>query len=220
MGEMVGSTSPGPDHRRPYWVVGLALLALVVGVLAFAFFLNQHLGSRAGVAPLSTGTPTKGSTRPAQQKGHPTATTAATAVATATPASTPLPITPLTPRQQVEQAYHRYWQDYSHALFTLDTSHMGDVATGTELKRVQAEVAALQQRNRAVHVSVSHSALVVSIKGDKATVYDEQHDRSFLINPITKEPHNGSVQPFLEKDIYSMQKIHGTWKVVKSLRQR
>jgi CYTH domain-containing protein len=97
---------------------------------------------------------------------------------------------------------------------------MSDVATGNELRRVQAEVAALQQRHRAVRVRVSHSALIVSIKGDRATVYDEQHDRSFLINPVTKEPHNGSVPPFLEKDIYYLQKVDGTWKIVKSLRQR
>jgi hypothetical protein len=120
----------------------------------------------------------------------------------------------------VERAYYRYWRDYSQALFTLDTSHMSDVAAGAELKRVQAEVADLRQGNYAVHVRVSHSALIVSIKGDTATVYDDQRDSSFLINPVTKEPHNGSVQPYPEKDIYYLRKMNGNWKVVKSLRQR
>jgi hypothetical protein len=67
---------------------------------------------------------------------------------------------------------------------------------------------------------VSHSALIVSIKGSTATVYDDQRDSSFLINPATKEPHNGSVQPYSEKDIYYLRKMNGNWKVVKSLRQR
>ena len=93
-------------------------------------------------------------------------------------------------------------------------------AAGDELKRVQAEVADLRQRNRAVHVRVSHSALIVSIKGNMATVYDDQRDSSFLINPVTNEPHNGSVQPYPEKDIYYLRKMNGDWKVVKSLRQR
>jgi len=117
------------------------------------------------------------------------------------------------------QAYHRYWQDYSQALYTLDTSHMGSVATGAELRRVQAEVAGFRRRTRAVHVRVTHSALIVSIKGDSATVYDEIHNRSFTIDPVTKQPPQGSNQVDVEKDIYFFKNIHGIWKVTKSLRE-
>lgn len=217
MGQTTSSTSGGSDGRRPYGKVGLALLALVVALVVAAFYLDRHLRPSVGVsaAPTPTGAPSN----PTPGTVPPTA--GATAVTTtATPTTTVAPGPTPTPRQQVERAYYRYWQDYSHALFTLATSRMRDVAAGGELKRVQAEVSDLRQRNRAVHVRVSHSALIVSIKGNTATVYDDQRDSSFLINPVTKEPHNGSVQPYPEKDIYYLRKMNGNWKVVKSLRQR
>ena len=217
MEETTSSTSGGSDGRRPYGKVGLALLGLVVALVVAAFFLDRHLRPSVGISAAPTSTPAP--SKPTPRIASPTA--GATAVITsATPAATVAPGSTLTPRQQVEQAYYRYWRDYSQALFTLDTSHMGDVAAGDEVKRVQAEVADLRQRNRAVHVRVSHSALIVTIKDDTATLYDDQRDSSFLINPVTKEPHNGSVQPYPEKDIYYLQKMNGTWKVVKSLRQR
>jgi hypothetical protein len=119
----------------------------------------------------------------------------------------------------VAQAYHRYWRAYSQALYTLDTSHMIEVATDGELRQVQEQVLGLRREHLAVHVLASHHVRIVSIKGSKATLYDEIHNRSFTINPVTKQPPHGSNQVDLEKDIYYLQKIHGTWKVVKSLRQ-
>lgn len=217
MGQTTSSTSGPSDGRRPYGKVGLALLALVVALVVAAFYLDRHLRPSVGIS--APPTPTGAPSNPTPRTAPPTA--GATAVPTsATPTATVAPGPTVTPRQQLEQAYYRYWRDYSQALFTLDTSRMSDVAAGDELKRVQAEVADLRQRNHAVHVRVSHSALIVSIKGDTATVYDDQRDSSFLINPVTKEPHKGSVQPYPEKDIYYLRKMNGNWKVVKSLRQR
>ena len=211
------------SHRSPsYWKVGLALLALVVVLLVGAFLLNHQLRPRVGVAPAATisGTtphPTSG------LRGRTSTSTAQPAIATATstrvgPTARPTP-TP-TPRQALMQAYHRYWQNYTQALYTLDPSHMGEVATGAELRRVQAEVAGFRRRNDAVRVRVTHHALIVSIKGDTATIYDEVLNRSFLIDPITKQPPHGSNQADLEKNIYSLKKIDGAWKVTKVLRQK
>ncbi|HZU12177.1 MAG TPA: hypothetical protein VFB58_04995 [Chloroflexota bacterium] len=216
-------TTAGPDRqserRPPYWAVGLALLGVIVVVLAVAFLLNEHLRPHVGIQPL-THAPGKGSPTVTLHPGasgtvtpQPTASPAPTTVATMAP--TPV----LTPRQQVIQAYYRYWRAYSQTLYTLNTSPMGAVAAGSELTQVQSQVASLRQQRRAVHVVVIHHALIVSVKGNKATVYDEIRNRSFTINPVTKQPPHGSNLADLEKDIYFLQKIHGSWKVVKSLRQ-
>jgi len=216
MDETTGSGRQS-EGRPSYWVVGLWLLGIIVVVLVGAFLLDEHLRPHVGIKPL---THTPGSPTVSRQSG---ASGTVTPQATVSPAPTSVatvPPTPvLTPRQQVIQAYHRYWQAYSQTLYTLNTSSMDTVAAGSELTQVQAQVAGLRQQKRAVHVVVSHHSLIVSVKGNKATVYDEIRNRSFTINPVTKQPPHGSNQADLEKDIYSLQKIHGSWKVVKSLRQ-
>lgn len=218
MGERTGPRRQ-PERRPAYWAVGLTLLGVIVVVVVGAFVLDKHLRPHVGIEPL-THTPGKGSPTATRRSGAsgavtPPATVSPTPTTVATVAPTPV----LTPRQQVIQAYHRYWQAYSQTLYTLNTSPMDGVAAGGELTQVQSQVASLRQQRRAVHVVVSHHALIVSVKENRATVYDEIHNRSFTINPVTKQPPHGSSQADLEKDIYFLQKIHGSWKVVKSLRQ-
>lgn len=223
VGDAMDETGARTDgtEPRPFWAIGLALLALVLVLLAGAFLLTRHFTSHVGIEPTAH-RPGKTIPSPATHRsGGAPATTSPTAATTATPAPTAQATPTLSPRQQVTQAYHRYWQTYSQALYTLDTSRMDTVATDSELKRVQAEVAGFRREGRAVHVRVTHDAVIVSLKGDAATVYDEQHDRSFLIDPVTKGPHVGPNSPaHLEKDIYYFKKVHGVWKVVKSLRQQ
>lgn len=213
------TTGPGrqPQRRPAYWVVGLALLGVIAVVLVAAFLLNGHLRPHVGIQPLThtPGSPTVSRLTGASATGTPQATISPTPTSVATVSPTPV----LTPRQQVIQAYHRYWRAYGQTLYTLNTSPMDGVAAGSELTQVQSQVASLRQQRRAVHVVVSHHALIVSVKGNNATVYDEIRNRSFTINPVTKQPPHGSNQADLEKDIYFLQKIHGRWKVVKSLRQ-
>lgn len=223
MHKMTTDTGAQSSRNPSYWKVGGALLGLVVVVLAGAFLLNQKLQPQVDVAPAATVVRTI-TPHPASSEHHaqtPRATIqpaiAVTSSAKISPTVRPSP-TP-TPRRALMQAYHRYWQSYSQALYTLDTSHMSGVAVGAELRRVQAEVAGFRQRNRAVHVRATHSALIVSVKGDSAIVYDEIHNRSFTIDPVTKQPPQGSNQVDIEKDIYYFKRISGTWKVTKSLRE-
>lgn len=219
MDEMTTGADRQSQHRFHFWAVGLALLGIVVVVLAAAFLLNRQLRSPVGIQPL-VGTPAKNSATPGGHTGGSAAPTPRSTLATA-PTSVPTaPPTPsLSPRQQVVQAYHRYWQDYSQALYTLNTSHMNGVATDGELRRVAAEVTGFRQRGYAVRVRVTHHALIVSVKGIRATIYDEVLNRSYAVDPVTKKPGRGSSQADREKNIYFLQKIHGVWKVTKVLRQ-
>jgi hypothetical protein len=128
---------------------------------------------------------------------------------------------PSTPQleEEVEQAYRRYWDLYSEALYTLDTSRVGQVAANEELRRIEEEVSGFRAQARAVRADVSHSYLIVDVTDAGATVYDEITDRSFLIDPATKEPSQGPGTAHLVKDIYYFRKVDGAWKVTRSLRQ-
>jgi hypothetical protein len=213
--------NPRSESRTPYWLVGLALLAVVVILLVAAFLLNEHLRSNVGVQPLTPSSSKKGGSPPKNQSGTalpPRAfpTPAVTRSPTLTPRPTPTP----TARQQVTQAYYRYWRGYNQALYTLDTSLVGQVAADGELHRIEAEVAGFRRQNYAVRVRVTHHALIVSVKGDTATIYDEVLNRSFAIDPVTKQPGQGSNRADRERNIYTLKRIGGVWKVTELLRQQ
>ncbi len=217
MGKTTAGLDPQSGHRRPFWVIGLILLGVVVVVLAGAFVMSHHFRLHVGIEPAAR-TPVRSSSPRGANTGVGSPATAQSTVSV-TPASVPTvqPTPTLSPRQQVMQVYHHYWRDYRQALYTLTSSQMSNVATGDELRQVEAQVVSLHRDNRAVRTRVTHHALVVSIRGDKATVYDEILNRSFTIDPVTKQPPQGSNRADLEKDIYFFQRIYGKWKVVKSV---
>jgi len=217
MGKTTAGLNPEAGHRRPFWVVGLLLLGVVVVILAGAFVVSHHVRSRVGIES-GARTPMRSSSPRGANTGVGTPATAQSTVS-ATPTSLPSvqPTATLSPRQQVMQAYHHYWRDYRQALYTLISSQMSNVATGDELRQVQEQVVSLRRDNHAVRTRVTHHALVVSIRGDKATVYDEILNRSFTIDPVTKQPPQESNRADLEKNIYFFQRVQGKWKVVKSV---
>ena len=207
-----GISEPG----RPYWLVGLALLGLVLAILGVAFILDRQLRPRVEVQPVGAVVEEKPaplvSAEPerAQTPTPPSAVPAAVAV---TPAADPRLL------QEIEDAYRRYWEVYSDALFNLDTSRLPEVATEDELRRMREEVEDFRRRNRAVRAVVTHSYLVVDVTASEAKVYDEIRDSSFLIDPMTKQPPQGPDAGQLSKDIFFLKKVDGTWKVTRSLRQ-
>ncbi len=219
MGKTTVGINPQPGHRRPFWVVGLLLLGAVVVVLVFAFVSSHHFRSHVGIES-GARTPVRSSSPRGANTGVGSPATAQSTVS-ATPTSVPTvqPTPTLSPRQQVMQAYHHYWRDYRQALYTLTTSHMSRAAAGNELQRVESEVAGFKKRGYAVRVRVTHHALIVSITGDTAMVYDEVLNRSYAVDPVSKQPGQGSSQADREKNVYSLQKFHGVWKVTKVLRQ-
>jgi hypothetical protein len=207
-----GVSEPG----RPYWLVGLALLGLVLTILGVAFILDRQLRPRVEMQPVAAEIGEEPSAlvaaegRPGQT---PTPPSAAPAAVAATPTADPRLL------QEIEDAYRRYWEVYSDALFNLDTSRLLEVATDDELRRMREEVEDFRRRNRAVRAVVTHSYLVVDVTASEAKVYDEIRDSSSLIDPVTKQPPQGPDAGQLSKDIFFLRKVDGTWKVIRSLRQ-
>jgi len=219
MGKTTAGINPQSKHRRPFWVIGLILLGVVLVILAGAFVVSHHFRSHVGIES-GARTPVRSSSTPGAYMGGGAAATAQSTVS-ATPTSVPTvqPTPTLSPRQQVMQAYHHYWRDYRQALYTLTTFRLSRVAAGNELQRLESEVAGFKKRGYAVRVRVTHHALIVSITGDTATVYDEVLNRSYAVDLVTKQPGQGSSQADREKNMYSLQQFQGVWKVTKVLRQ-
>ncbi|HZS01044.1 MAG TPA: hypothetical protein VFE37_20160 [Chloroflexota bacterium] len=210
-----------PPPARSYWPIGFALLALVLAVLGAAFVLDRQLRPRVDVQPAVPAA--------AEAVDSVAPTQAPTAVRSAPPAAPPPSaegsVTPGRladdPRlvQEIEDAYRRYWEVYSAALFNLDTSRLAEVAADDELRRLREEIEDFRRRNRAVRAVVTHDYLVVDVTATEATIYDEIRDSSFLIDPVTKNPPQAPDPRHLVKDIFHLKKVDGTWKVHKHLRQ-
>jgi hypothetical protein len=119
----------------------------------------------------------------------------------------------------VEQAYLRYWDVYAAALLDLDASWLGEVATGDELRRIQEEIATNRQRGNAVRVDVAHSYVIVDVTSDEARLADEILDKSFTVDPVTKNPPRGSNAGKTVRDLFVLKKVDGTWRVASSTRE-
>jgi len=93
------------------------------------------------------------------------------------------------------------------------------VASGDELRRIQDEVDGVRKQHEAVRVVVEHHYFVFDATTTQPKVYDEIQNRSFTVDPVTKQG-TGSDASDLEKDTYFFDRVDGTWKVARSSRQR
>lgn len=135
---------------------------------------------------------------------------------TATPAQTPTPSL----EDQVSEAYLRYWDAYSDALFELDATLAQGVASGEELNRIREEIADLRAQGLALKTVVEHDFVVVEAAEESATLLDEIVNNSFFIDAETKEPPQAEGSGEVLRDTFYLEKVDGQWMVVRSTRQR
>jgi hypothetical protein len=198
--------APSPEGQSmargwPSWAVELALFALVLVILVGAFFLNDRLKPKVGTEPVSTAV----------------TSTRATAISSLSPTvAGAVPATTLDPNGEkaaVVEAYLHYWDVYTSALISLDSSHLSDVMDGDELKRVQAYLDQLKAGHQALKIDVSHHYEVTSVTPDTATLDDELTNRSYLVDSATTLP-LGSPEPAAPETIACrFQLENGVWKV-------
>ena len=155
-----------------------------------------------------------GGGQPATPTGEPSQTPspAVTAAAEATP-------TPSL-EEEVGEAYLRYWDAYSDALFELDTTLAQGVASDEELDRIREEIDDLRSRGLALKTVVDHDFVVVEASAESATLLDEIVNNSFFIDAETKEPPQAEGSGEVLRDTFYLEKIDGQWMVVRSTRQR
>ncbi|MDP2674595.1 MAG: hypothetical protein Q8Q00_06790 [Dehalococcoidia bacterium] len=136
--------------------------------------------------------------------------------ATATAEATPTPAL----EDQVSEAYLRYWDAYSDALFELDATLAQGVASGEELDRIREEIDGLRSQGLALKVVVEHNLAVIEASEDSATVFDEVVNNSFFVDAETKEPPQAEGSGEVLQDTFHLEKLDGQWMVVRSTRQR
>jgi hypothetical protein len=198
-------------------LVGIILLGALVVVLCGALALDRTLRPSVGIEPVP------GSGAEADPIMRQVETPAMTAAAAASPTQSPQAAAasggPQTPERAVEQAYLRYWDVYAAALLELDDSRLSEVASADELRRIQDEITRYRRAGYAVRVRVTHNYVVVDVTADEARVADEMVDRSFRVDPVTKNPPQGPDVGTTVRDLFVLQRIDGVWKVTKSVRE-
>lgn len=215
------STGTEDEQRRPFWVVGLALLGFVIVVLASAFLLDRQLRPRVGIEPA-----------PATSAiAAPTLTANRSPTAGATPAAQPTSVIPVATAfsgvrtsdsvqaREIEEAYLRYWNILVQGYLTLDSTQFAEVMAGAELARQQQEVRDLRLRGRAAKLEVTHRAAMSEIASDRAVVYDEYLNRSVFVDPTTKQELPASEPPETERISFELRKIDSKWKVTDAARR-
>lgn len=196
----------GQGHGRPNWAIGLALLGLILVLLGGAFILNGRLKPAVGTEPVVATAIGAVATRIPSAVPNSATASAGVAIPTATNS-------PNAGNKAITQAYLRYWDVYSSALETLDTSHLSEVMTDDELKRAQAYVEQLRAEGHGLKTDVSHHYEVTSMTAETATLDDQLVNRSYLIDPATKQP-VGSPEPATPETIACrLQLKGGVWKV-------
>lgn len=200
--------------QRPFWVVGLPLLGLLLVILTGAFALNRQFQPRVGIEPIPTAAATP---RPTAQALL--VATATISAPTVTVVSSQLPTQTPTQRE-VEAAYQKYLDVYAQAVADLDTSHLTDVLDGQALQWVTDEVNDLKAQGRPVKVIEDERLLLFGRTTDtSATLVDEYISRSVYVDPATKQPLSRSTPPTRVRQSYEFRKIGGVWKIVDGTRE-
>ena len=138
-----------------------------------------------------------------------------TAVPTPTPAPAPAPSV----EEGVEAAYLAYWDAYALAALWLDASLMEGFASGEELRRIRDEIAFLRESGVALRVVVEHDLLVVVTSPASAVVVDQVTNRSFYVDPVSKQPPRAEGGGEELRDTVFMEKEGERWIATGSQRE-
>lgn len=232
--------NPQPDDggrpQRPWWLVGLALVAIIVIAVGAGIFASRKSQPSVGISSVPTRTVTRrptasGGTLTGTQSSIPATPTVATvsvasptATRPATPTASPVPVvvapgaTPAPPgtAKTVVRAYLHYWDVYANALYTLDTSRLAGVMAGTELAGRRQQINELRSQHQAAKIDVEHHYEVVLMGPSKAGVEDHYLNKSYTIDATTKRPLQSPGAGETEDVAFQLEIVNGTWKVVSS----
>jgi hypothetical protein len=120
---------------------------------------------------------------------------------------------------EITRAYEHYWQVRADALLTLDATRLPEVMDGDHLLAVERLVQQLRSEGRVIETDVQHSYVVVQSGTDDVQVVDTYVDNSVYLDA---QSHAALSQPTGEslKELYRMNRIDGTWRVVSLVRSQ
>ena len=195
-------------------MIGLGRIAVLAGaVLAAAALAAVLLASGGGDG--DPGARTDAGAAPVAAVPPAPAAPPATAVPTPTPAPAPAPSV----EEKVEAAYLAYWDAYAAAALHLDASLVEGFASGEELRRARDEIASLRESGVALRVVVEHDLLVVVTSPTSAVVVDRITNRSFYVDPVTRQPPRAEGGGEVLRDTVFMEKAGERWIATGSQRE-
>ena len=216
-----GVTKVAEPARRSHWLIGLALLLMVALLLGGATILSERFRPKVGLQSTATAHAQERTrfaiiqARPASQvRSHdtePIPTPSPEAGSDAIDVDAAL-------LEEVEAAYSKFWNVRTDAALNLDISHLPDVMAGPALERERQQIGDLQARGVAAVIEGDHEVGLLSLAPDEAEVYDEYVNRSYLVDPVTREPVGAPEPEETVKVSFRLQKLDGVWKVVDSER--
>ena len=195
-------------------MIGLGRIAVLAGAVLVAAALaavllasgggdgEQNAGAAAGAVPVAAVPPAPAAPPP-------------TAVPTPAPEPAPAPSV----EEKVEAAYVAYWDAYALAALHLDASLMEGFASGEELRRIRDEIAFLRESGVALRVVVEHDLLVVVTSPASAVVVDQVTNRSFYVDPVSKQPPRAEGGGEVLRDTVFMEKEGERWIATGSQRE-
>jgi len=110
------------------------------------------------------------------------------------------------------------WQKLS-TMYTLDASHLADVASGERLQQATDEVQKVKAQGKAAKIDVQHNIGIFDVTDSSASVHDEYINNSYSIDPSTKKAVGAPGQTQHISDTYLLQRVTGVWKVVSGVRE-
>ncbi len=217
--------STGPERGRPYWLVGLGILALLGVVFLGAFLLDRQLRPSVGIEPAATTVPRASTPVPVAGNPVPTSqptptSTALAAGPTATPNLSGVRIADSLLEKEVEVAYLSYLEIYNDAVANLDTSRLHEVLDGQALRWVTDEINDLKAKGRPGKIIEDDRLTSIAfVTETSASVADEYTSRSVFVDPDTKQPLPRTGPPLRVRQGYDLRKINGVWKIVNGTRE-
>jgi len=175
---------------RRLGLTGLALAALVLAACG--------RGSSAEETPSATPTAP--------------AVTATAPPVTATPGDEEL-------EAEVREAYLAYWDAYSEAVLHLDASLVEGFAAEDQLALVREEIENLRADGFALRVVVEHDIGVVLLSDTEAGVFDRIVNNSFYVDPVTKNPPEGTGSGEMLDYRFRLELTEGRWIVMSGFRE-
>lgn len=214
------------ESQRSHWVLGLALLGVVLAVVIGAIFLDRELRPRVGIEPAPTpasaaqapGSPLATATTPAATTAVASSTIATAHDPTPAPSPTGLSVATSTLEREIEDAYLHYWDVLAQAYVNLDTSRLATAMSGAELTRQEGQIQALEAEGKAAKLDVEHRIVLVQVSPEHAIIYDEYTNRSVYLDAATKRELPTHDPPSMEKITFEMKRLEGNWKVIDGTR--
>ncbi|MHB1131014.1 MAG: hypothetical protein ACYC4L_01360 [Chloroflexota bacterium] len=191
---------------RRFWMIGLALLGVVAVTLVGAFVLDDLFKPKVDTVPVSTSVAASNTATPV---AAPTSTTT-------DPSDLQVAKSPL--EREIEAAYLRYWEVRAEAFLNQDTSRLSEVMAEAELARTRQQIDDLKAQGRAARIVVEHRIAFLEVGETKARLYDEYLNRSYLVDPQSKQAVQTPGPGGVAKISYELKRIDGAWRVIDGTR--